>query len=269
MTPRSDPRKVRELFDAVVDLAPDERRQYVYEHCPDPQVRQRVERLLDADAKANGGSRPSSASPALVPEATGPPPASIGVYRVIRELGRGAYGVVYHAHDDTLDRPVAIKVPRPEIIRAAGGIDLYLKEAKALARLDHPHIVRVYEAKGTGESSCYIVSQYIEGRDLAARLAESRLTPPEAARLVATLADALQHAHEKGIFHRDVKPANILLDISIKPYLADFGLALKEEEIGRGPHLLGTPAYMSPEQARGEGHRVDGRTDICSLGVIF
>src|SRR5262249_13707236 len=90
-----------------------------------------------------------------------------------------------------------------------------------------------------------------------------------AAELVATLAEALHYAHGKGLVHRDIKPGNILIDTSGKPYVADFGLALKEEDIGHGPKYAGTPAYMTPEQARGEGHRVDGRSDIFSLGVVF
>src|SRR6516165_2824154 len=196
-------------------------------------------------------------------------PQRIGRYRIEKVLGQGSFGLVYLAHDEQLQRLVAIKVPHRKLVDRPEAAEAYLTEARTVANLDHPHIVPVFDVGGTEDCPCYVVSKYIDGTDLATRLKRSRLSVHEAVELAATVAEALHHAHKQGLVHRDIKPGNILLDRSGQSFVADFGLALREQDVGKGPCYAGTPAYMSPEQARGEGHRVDGRRDIFSLGVVF
>lgn len=196
-------------------------------------------------------------------------PQIIGRYRVQRLLGDGGFGSVYLAVDEELNRRVAVKVPHQFRISRPDDVAAYLNEARILASLDHPAIVPVYDFGRTEDGRCFAVSKYIEGSDLAAKAKQVQLTFAATAKLVAAVADALHFAHLRGIVHRDVKPANILLDANDSPYLADFGIALREEDFGKDQPTTGTPAYMSPEQARGEGHLVDGRSDIFSLGIVL
>ena len=191
-------------------------------------------------------------------------PARIGRFPVIEMLGKGAYGIVYRARHEGLDCDVAIKVPR-----AGRDTNRFLREGQILAKLRHPNIVAVYDVDQTEDGICCVVSEYIDGLDLSKYIQRKKPSYCQSAELIAKVANALSHAHQQRIYHRDVKPANILIDESGTPFLADFGLALTEQEYGNQASRVGSPNYMSPEQVRWEAHLVDGRTDIFSLGVVF
>jgi serine/threonine protein kinase len=208
---------------------------------------------------------PNSPAPAGTPSAARLP-ESIGRYRIDCELGRGGFGVVYKALDSELERAVAIKVPSQKRIAQAGGAELFRREARKVAKLDHPNIVRVYDVGSSDDLPCFIVYEFIDGSDLSKSIRHQRPSFIESARIVKQVAEALHEAHKNDIVHRDVKPANILLRPNGKAYLTDFGLARTEDQPLDWLAGAGTPAYMSPEQVRGSA---GCRSDVFSLGVVL
>ena len=190
-------------------------------------------------------------------------------FDVERRLGSGGFAVVHLALDKLLDRKIALKVPRPGRFQTQLDMNRFLQEAKNAARLDHPAIVTVHDV-GDSPEQASIAMQYIEGESLSIRMKKELFHFRVAAELVAKIADAVHYAHMKGVVHRDLKPGNILLDQKSEPHVVDFGLAVNETQqaLLRGD-VAGTPAYMAPEQVRGDVHTLDGRADIWGLGVVL
>ncbi|WP_076591879.1 serine/threonine protein kinase [Herminiimonas arsenitoxidans] len=205
----------------------------------------------------------------------------IGRFAIKHELGRGSIGVVYLAHDPIIDREVAIKTfrSRLSLVEKKQHEQHFINEARAAGRLAHPNIVTVYEASSEGDST-YIAMEYLQGRELNKLLdAGHRFTAEDVASISWKIADALDHAHKNGVVHRDIKPANIFLVADHQPKVVDFGIARAPNRVSDQAHkaeepytlfhdnILGTPNYMSPEQAMGQA--VDARTDIYSLGAVM
>ncbi len=195
---------------------------------------------------------------------------TLGRFQLRERLGDGGFGQVFRAYDPRLDRDVAIKVlkqPNP----SERVMERFFREARAVARLDHANIVPVHDA-GFDDGRCWVAYQLISGRPLWWYRDHHRMDAMTVARIVRALADALHHSHNMGVVHRDIKPANVLIDDQGQPRLIDFGLARRsdfESDLTRDGAIVGTPAYMSPEQALGPSRQVDERSDVYSLGVIF
>ncbi len=194
-------------------------------------------------------------------------------YEITGQLGRGGMGVVFRARQKALDREVALKVLPGGPTRGAQFAERFQREAKALARLQHPGIVQVFDFGVAADGWCFLAMELVDGANLRRVLADRRISPKEALAIVPQMCDALQYAHDQGVVHRDIKPENVLLTKSGRVKVADFGLA-KLVEGARGPsltgtgHVMGTPHYMAPEQVEHPAD-VDHRADIYSLGVVF
>ncbi len=210
------------------------------------------------------------------PAASGGPPGEagrpFGRYRLLDELGQGGMGVVYRAWDTRLSRVVALKQILSRGAADSVRVDRFLREARLAAKLSHPGIVKVYDVD-VFEGQHYLTCDYVEGTPLDVVM-RSPIVPAKAAALVRSIAEALAHAHEQGVIHRDIKPANVLIDAAGNPHVMDFGLAREvEQPAGAGltlsGDLLGTPTYMSPEQATGRNDAVGPATDQFSIGVVL
>src|ERR1044072_1520041 len=197
-------------------------------------------------------------------------PEKIGIYEVKSELGRGGMATVYRAYDPRFEREVAVKVLPSELLHSDPQFRLrFEREAKIIAQLEHSAIVPVYDV-GEADGQPYFVMRFMNGGSLSDRIKAGGLIVEDASRILGAIAPGLDEAHSNGIVHRDIKPSNILFDKRGNPYISDFGIAkLSQAQSGNvtGSAIIGTPAYMAPEQA--QGIEVDGRADIYALGIIL
>ncbi len=281
MSPAGQP-TLEELFEQALSLRGEQREAFLETCSDDPTIRAELASLLAAAEQADPffdsladavlSLSPWDEAPAGDEAASDPLIGrSLRQYRIEEVLGRGGMGVVYLAQDLKHHRPVAVKVLNPELARALGP-ERFVREIELTARFDHPHIMPLLDS-GNAEGLLYYVMPYVEGESLADRLRrEKQLPVDDALQIARELGDALTYAHSRGVIHRDIKPANILLSAG-HARVADFGIAraisaASEETLTATGLALGTPAYMSPEQAAGE-RDVDGRSDIYALGCVL
>ena len=197
--------------------------------------------------------------------------ADLGDYELLEEIGRGGQGVVYRAHQKSLNRTVALKVIGLGPWSTEAHLKRFRREAEAAASLEHPCIVPIYEV-GERDGQCYFSMKFIEGGQLDEIVGREPMSIRQAAELVAKIARTVHYAHEHGTLHRDIKPGNILLDKSNEPHLTDFGLArlVEADSTVTGTlEVLGTPSYMAPEQARGGTTKISKATDVYGLGAVL
>ncbi|MBA3257967.1 MAG: protein kinase [Gemmatimonadales bacterium] len=266
--------RIEELFEAALDLAAEGRAEFLTEACAgDAELRAEVSALLEAHARPEGvleadPRRLMSTDPVALA-----PGERVGHYEVVREIGRGGMAAVYLANDERHDRRLALKVLHPGLA-ALFGQERFKREIRFAARLHHPHILPLHDSGEAGGRLWYTMP-YVDGESLRERLRrEGRLEVAEAVRIACEVADALDYAHREGVIHRDVKPENLLLTRDGEVLVADFGIgrvydaSTPDTTLTHTGMLIGTPAYMSPEQALG-ARGLDGRTDVYSLGCVL
>jgi WD40 repeat protein/predicted Ser/Thr protein kinase/predicted Zn-dependent protease len=283
-------KRVQDLFDQAIELPAEERAAFLKAACAGyDALRAEVESLLACDASltdAGGGllKSPLVRSPdPRTPTAGGPRSATssagllerVGHYRILRRIAEGGMGAVYEAEQENPLRTVALKVIRPDLASPAL-VKRFGQEVQFLARLQHPGIAQVYEAGLTADGQPFFAMELIRGVPLDEFAHRQNLDGPARLELLARVCDAVQHAHERGIIHRDLKPRNILVDETGQPKVLDFGVARatdaeRQATLTRtlGGQLVGTPAYMSPEQVSADPSALDQRTDVYALGVIL
>jgi tetratricopeptide (TPR) repeat protein len=267
-------RRIAAILDLALELSPGERSAVLDETCAgDAELRAEVEAFLAADVEAGAflAAPVGEYAPELLAEAIDAGDLAghrVGRHQLLREIGSGGMGTVYEAEDTQLGRRVAVKLLPPEYSRDPAAKQRFLREARAAAALDHPHICTVHDF-GDAEGQLYIVMACYEGETLKARLERGPLPVDEARQVAIQVARGLAHAHEAGIVHRDIKSANVLLSRRGEAKILDFGIAKTggDTSLTRTGISPGTPAYMSPEQAQGKP--VDARTDLWSLGVLL
>ena len=195
----------------------------------------------------------------------------LGDYELLEEIGRGGQGVVFRARQKSLNRTVALKVIGLGQWATPAHLKRFRREAEAVASLDHPCIVPIYEV-GERDGQCYFSMKLVEGGQLNEVVQQRPISIRQAVQLVAKVARTVHYAHEHGILHRDIKPGNILLDVKGEPHLTDFGLARlveSESTVTRTLEVLGTPSYMAPEQAAGDKAKLTRTTDVYGLGAVL
>ena len=244
-----------------------------------PELVDELRELVGAAQLAQALGRPPSGSSTEFPvKSASSAPAGFADYEHLTEIGRGGMGVVYQAHQRSLNRDVALKMMVRGVFASPDDLRRFRTEAESAAKLTHPHIVSVYEV-GEQAGLPYFSMQLIDGETLAERISRNPLAPREAAALLIPVCRAISYAHRSGVLHRDMKPSNILMDRSGHPYVSDFGLArIVEKAQGLQPlglghtrsgAILGTPGYMAPEQAVGDPSQIGPATDIYSLGAVL